>query len=762
MSFNQGAPSFPTVLNTSNCFVFGNTASTALTVKQLGAGPLMNLVTSTNASAIFVNSSGRTGIGTTTPAASLDVTGNVYASNSVTTTNVYATKLYGDGSSLTGLISFVGATGATGTIGATGATGATGTIGSTGATGTIGSTGATGATGTIGSTGATGATGSTGATGATGTIGSTGATGATGTIGSTGATGATGTIGSTGATGPAPSGSAGNVVYLTGSGVAASTANIFLTTSNVLSVGQNLAIGSQTIPTNSSSGGGGGSPLFYTTGTSTGNRGVVHSVTGGIYGTANACINGDGTNASIELRNTSYGGTPYIDFSASPLAPDYTARIILNSNVLGFYSNTYSFSSAGGGSGYVGIGTTTPTNLLVVQGVATSGRTDFSGDAIEIGAGRTTDGTVNIDFHTAEATYSDYALRLIRYGGANGATQITHRGTGEISYITSESGDQAWYTSGTEKMRLTSAGRVGIGATIPGYTLDVSGIIRSTSNIYLGAGGTGGTGTTFDSFSTYQRIQSWNSLPLAINPLGNNVGIGTASPGQTLDVNGSIQTNGSIFMTGQGSTAITAQRGAIWWAGTGDYNHVLYNNYLNRDGLGSFDGMRWMVYNGIQICAGNRSGVASLSGLAFSMNSSGQINMPLQPVFRAYYGTGAASDFTTATILPYNATQVNIGSCYSTSTYKFTAPVTGRYAFGASTYCAAANAMWDIVTANLGMIARCEWRVNAASQTQNNIISTTTVAELSAGDTVWVAWASDTVRLIGNPRYISFWGYLIG
>ena len=201
MSFNQGAPSFPTVLNTSNCFVFGNTASTALTVKQLGAGPLMNLVTSTNASAIFVNSSGRTGIGTTTPAASLDVTGNVYASNSVTTTNVYATKLYGDGSSLTGLISFVGATGP------------------------------------VGSTGATGAAGTNGATGATGAAGTNGATGATGTIGSTGATGATGTIGSTGATGPAPSGSAGNVVYLLSSGVAASTANLFVSTSNNVGIG---------------------------------------------------------------------------------------------------------------------------------------------------------------------------------------------------------------------------------------------------------------------------------------------------------------------------------------------------------------------------------------------------------------------------------------------------------------------------------------------------------------------------------------------
>lgn len=80
-------------------------------------------------------------------------------------------------------------------------------------------------------------------------------------------------------------------------------------------------------------------------------------------------------------------------------------------------------------------------------------------------------------------------------------------------------------------------------------------------------------------------------------------------------------------MTGQGSTAITALRGAIWWAGTGDYNHVLYNNYLNRDGLGGFDGMRWMLYDGIQFYCGNRSGAASLSGLSLCMNSSGNVGI---------------------------------------------------------------------------------------------------------------------------------------
>ncbi len=45
--------------------------------------------------------------------------------------------------------------------------------------------------------------------------------------------------------------------------------------------------------------------------------------------------------------------------------------------------------------------------------------------------------------------------------------------------------------------------------------------------------------------STYRWIQSYGSKPLALNPVGNNVGIGTASPGTTLDVAGNTQS--SIF-----------------------------------------------------------------------------------------------------------------------------------------------------------------------------------------------------------------------
>ena len=98
-SFNQGVPTVPTLINSSNCIVLGNTSSgTALTVQQLGAGAVMNVATSTGSSALFVSSTGQVGVGTTSPAYALDVyTGTMNAAT------VVATTLTGAGSGITAL-----------------------------------------------------------------------------------------------------------------------------------------------------------------------------------------------------------------------------------------------------------------------------------------------------------------------------------------------------------------------------------------------------------------------------------------------------------------------------------------------------------------------------------------------------------------------------------------------------------------------------------------------------------------------------------
>ncbi len=78
---------------------------------------------------------------------------------------------------------------------------------------------------------------------------------------------------------------------------------------------------------------------------------------------------------------------------------------------------------------------------------------------------------------------------------------------------------------------------IGIGTASPGTRLEVNGIITVDTD-WQPSQGVGGLGLGDYNTGGYKWIQSYNSHPLSINPLGNNVGINTTSPDNPLEVVG--------------------------------------------------------------------------------------------------------------------------------------------------------------------------------------------------------------------------------
>ena len=76
---------------------------------------------------------------------------------------------------------------------------------------------------------------------------------------------------------------------------------------------------------------------------------------------------------------------------------------------------------------------------VVIETNVSIGPTSAAANAsLEIGGNGSGDFSSFIDFHAAESTYSDFALRIIRNASANGTSVIAHRGTGAISITRSD------------------------------------------------------------------------------------------------------------------------------------------------------------------------------------------------------------------------------------------------------------------------------------------------------------------------------------
>ena len=166
-----------------------------------------------------------------------------------------------------------------------------------------------------------------------------------------------------------------------------------------------------------------------------------------------------------------------------------------------------------GTNGNVGVGTTSPATKLHVLGPG--------GGAVVV----TIEQPAGMNFVDLKSSQ----------GGGNYGSSLRFIDSGRInaSINSTADGQLRFATNGAERLFIGSSGNIGIGTTNPtgplhilGPTLEPpAGLPAQQNGLLLGLQSTAG----------YKCIQSYGG-PLALNPKGNNVGIGTTQPGGMLHI----------------------------------------------------------------------------------------------------------------------------------------------------------------------------------------------------------------------------------
>ena len=232
-----------------------------------------------------------------------------------------------------------------------------------------------------------------------------------------------------------------------------------------------------------------------------------------------------------------------------------------NVTVSGIYrAITSGVTVSGTISGAVLVGTTTVSGATVTGTTANFASGVFTTQVSGLTVTGTQSSFTSGNFVTLSGATATFTSGVIASGTA-AAPSLSILGDPNTGIYSPGADTLAFVEGGVEAMRITSAGLVGIGTSSPGKTLDVAGEIRiypasGDANLRFGSGGVE-KGRIAVNSSSNCIIETAGSERLRITSAG-IVGIGTSSPGKTLDVTGTARVSSILTMGSyiQGTTQL--------------------------------------------------------------------------------------------------------------------------------------------------------------------------------------------------------------
>jgi hypothetical protein len=278
--------------------------------------------------------------------------------------------------------------------------------------------------------------------------------------------------------------------------------------------------------------------------------------------------------------------------------------------------------------------------------------------------------------------YNSVAGKMRVYDGAQWIDASASSQAILVVYQFTATGGQTTF-SGTDNNSLTLGYTVGSAiVTLNGVVLEIPSEVTASSgtSVVLASGATAGDELNVYAFSTfnladvYTKAQSDARYPqidtnlLFTDTANDRVGIGTSSPQHRLDAQVSSGNTIARFINTSSTGGTLGE--VILAAPNRPAVRTNYQTSVDSNGFFNYDSGSFIWFN-------NSGGSATER---MRIDTSGRVTMPNQPSFHAHRSAG---DYTASspTTYVFNNVSYNNGGHYSTSTGRFTAPVTGYYLF---------------------------------------------------------------------------------